>query len=117
MKGKKNQISPESQAAYRAINLHFHDLRREFGSRVLESGSSLLEARDLLGHADISQTSTYLRSTAKALGLAIDRKEAYERERQQASEGQHEGPQSVADCDSLQPCAAGMSESPVTVKH
>jgi Phage integrase family len=62
------------------INLHFHDLRREFGSRVLESGSSLIEARDLLGHANISQTSTYLQSTAKALGVPIERKEAHERQ-------------------------------------
>ena len=75
VKGKRNQLAPESLAAYRAIDLHFHDLRREFGSRVLESGSSLVEARDLLGHANITQTSTYLNSTAKALGLAIERKE------------------------------------------
>jgi hypothetical protein len=46
VKGKKNQLAPESLAAYRAINLHFHDLRREFGIRVLESGSSLIEARE-----------------------------------------------------------------------
>ena len=43
------------RAKRRAINLHFHDLRREFGSRVLESGSSLIEARDLLGHANITR--------------------------------------------------------------
>jgi integrase len=72
VKGKSNQLAPESLAAYHAINLHFHDLRREFGSRVLESGSSLIEARDLLGHANISQTSTYLQSTT-TLGLAIER--------------------------------------------
>lgn len=47
---------------------------------MLESGSSLIEARDLLGHANISQTSTNLRSTAKALGLAIERKEEHERQ-------------------------------------
>jgi integrase len=80
VKGKNNQLASESLTAYRAINLHFHDLRREFGSRVLESGSSLIEARDLLGHANISQTSTYLQSTAKALGLAIERKEEDERQ-------------------------------------
>ena len=79
IKGKRDQLAPESLAAYRAINLHFHDLRREFGSRVLESGSSLIEARDLLGHANISQTSTYLQSTVRSLGFAIDRKEAHER--------------------------------------
>jgi integrase len=86
VKGKKNLLAAESQAAYRAINLHFHDLRREFGSRVLESGSSLIEARDLLGHANISQTSTYLESSAKALGLAIERKEEHERRLAEARE-------------------------------
>ena len=30
VKGTKNHLAAESQAAYRAINLHFHDLRREF---------------------------------------------------------------------------------------
>jgi hypothetical protein len=30
--------SPESEAAYRAINLHFHDLRHEAGSRLIEGG-------------------------------------------------------------------------------
>jgi integrase len=62
-------------------------LRREFGSRVLESGSSLVKARDLLGHANISQTSTYLQSTAKSLGLAIEKKEQYE---QQLAEAQRD---------------------------
>src|SRR5712691_8365326 len=36
--------------------------------------------QEALGHANISQTSTYLNSTAKALGLAIERKEEYERQ-------------------------------------
>jgi integrase len=77
-RAKKNHLSAGSRAAYREINLRFHDLRREFGSRVLESGSSLVEARDLLGHANISQTSTYLQSSAKSLALAIEKKEAHE---------------------------------------
>jgi hypothetical protein len=89
-------------------NLRFHDLRREFGSRVLESGSSLVEARDLLGHANISQTSTYLQSTAKTLGVAIESKEAAEqtvrlaREQRQAREAQPEQPENChtnAECD------------------
>ena len=78
VKAKKNHLAPESQAAYRAIGLRLHDLRREFGSRILESGSSLVEARDLLGHANIAQTSSYLASTAKSLTSAIDKKELYE---------------------------------------
>ena len=80
VKGKTNHLTTESRALYRSINLHFHDLRREFGSRVLESGSSLVEARDLLGHSYIAQTSTYLQSTAKSLGLAIEKKERYEQQ-------------------------------------
>ena len=32
------KLSPESQAAYRSIDLHFHDLRHEGGSRLLEAG-------------------------------------------------------------------------------
>ena len=43
--------------------LHFHDLRREAGSRWLDGGVPLQTIRDWLGHANISQTSTYLEST------------------------------------------------------
>ena len=117
MKGKNNQLTPESLAAYHAINLHFHDLRREFGSRVLESGSSLVEARDLLGHANISQTSTYLNSTAKSLGLAIERKEAYERRQTSARERQQKDSHTEAECDNAQPPIVERSDSAEVVKH
>ena len=50
--------------AYRAINLHFHDLRREAGSRWLEGGVPLHKVRDWLGHSNIAQTSTYLAGTS-----------------------------------------------------
>jgi integrase len=40
--------------------LHFHDLRREAGSRWMDAGVSLAEIQRWLGHANISQTSTYL---------------------------------------------------------
>jgi integrase len=87
--------------------LHYHDLRREFGSRVLESGSSLVEARDLLGHSNIAQTSTYLQSTVKSLGFAIERKEAYEQRLAEARR-QHE-----ADEKQQQEEAAHAAEAPV----
>jgi hypothetical protein len=45
------------------VDLHFHDLRREAGSRWLEGGVPLQVVRDWLGHTNISQTSTYLEST------------------------------------------------------
>jgi integrase len=31
------------------VGLHFHDLRREFGSRLLESGTAQHDVRDFLG--------------------------------------------------------------------
>ena len=49
--------------------LRFHDLRREFASRLLEApGVSSHEVRDWLGHADIGTTSRYLSLTS--VGLA-----------------------------------------------
>jgi integrase len=57
------QLTPASRAQFKAINLHFHDLRREAGSRWLDGGVPLQVIRDWLGHANISQTSTYLEST------------------------------------------------------
>jgi integrase len=56
--------------------LHFHDLRREFGSRLLESGADQHDVRDFLGHANITTTSRYLRSTPKRLESALARMEA-----------------------------------------
>ena len=50
----------------------------------------LVGARDLPGHANISQTSTYLQSSAKSLGLAIEKKEAHERQLEEARTKQKE---------------------------
>jgi integrase len=44
-------------------DLHFHDLRREAGSRWLDAGVPLSTIQKWLGHANISQTSTYLVAT------------------------------------------------------
>lgn len=54
-------------------DLHFHDLRREAGSRWLEGGVPLQVVRDWLGHSNISQTSTYLESTLKGAHEAMRR--------------------------------------------
>ncbi len=53
-------LTPESQAVLQAIDLHFHDLRREAGSRWLDAGVPLHRIQKWLRHANISQTSTYL---------------------------------------------------------
>ncbi len=56
-------FSPENKAALDRIDLHFHDLRREAGSRWLEGGVPLHTIQRWLGHTNISQTSTYLAVT------------------------------------------------------
>lgn len=58
-----NKLSAASRAALRAINLHFHDLRHEAGSRLLEQGWPLHHVQEMLEHANVSQTSTYLNAT------------------------------------------------------
>jgi integrase len=70
------------KAAWRATcrragirNLHYHDLRREFGCRLLESGASQHDVRDFLGHANITTTSRYLKSTPGRLEKALERME------------------------------------------
>ena len=62
---KTMNLDAPSRAAFRQINLHFHDLRREAGSRWLDGGVPLHVVRDWLGHSNISQTSTYLSGTAQ----------------------------------------------------
>ena len=57
-------------------DLHFHDLRREFACRLLESSASLHDVREFLGHANITTTSRYLRSTPVRLAQALERMEA-----------------------------------------
>jgi site-specific recombinase XerC len=45
------------------VDLHFHDLRREFPCRRLQSRAELHDVRDFLDYANITTTSRYLRST------------------------------------------------------
>jgi len=47
----------------RIDGLRFHDLRREAGSRWMDAGVPLATIQKWLGHANISQTSTYLATT------------------------------------------------------
>ena len=57
-------------------DLRFHDLRREFACRLLESSADLHDVRDFLGHANITTTSRYLRSTPVRLAQALEQMEA-----------------------------------------
>ena len=58
-------------------NLHLHDLRGEFGSTMLEAGVPMHEVRDALGHANISITSTYLRTRTNSLDTAYARRASH----------------------------------------
>jgi integrase len=90
-------LTPESRAKLQAINLHFHDLRREAGSRWLDGGVPLHTVRDWLGHTNISQTSTYLSGTQQTQHDAM---KAYETALQQiateAGKGGQTRPRSAA---------------------
>ena len=57
-------------------DLRFHDLRHEAGSRWLEAGMSLHHVKELLGHASISTTDTYLNATRTGLKEAMEKIEA-----------------------------------------
>jgi integrase len=73
---KRGKLTAESQAAYQAIDLHVHDLRREFACSLLESGAALHDVQAFLGHANITTTSRYLQSAPVRLEQALTRMEA-----------------------------------------
>lgn len=60
---KSASLTTESRAVLKKIGLHFHDLRREAGSRWMEAGVPLATIQKWLGHTNIAQTSTYLATT------------------------------------------------------
>jgi integrase len=66
-------LDAASRAAYRDIDLHFHDLRHEAGSRLLEAGWPLHHVKDMLGHTNIATTGTYLNVTTAGLAESMRR--------------------------------------------
>jgi integrase len=62
-----SKLSVASRARLRAIDLHFHDLRHEAGSRFIEAGWPVHHVQEMLGHSDLKQTSTYLNATLGGL--------------------------------------------------
>ena len=71
----RGKLTAEARAALRAIDVHIHDLRREFASRLLEASADLHDVQLFLGHANITTTSRYLQSTPVRLARALDKLE------------------------------------------
>jgi site-specific recombinase XerD len=63
-------LTPACQQHFRRINLHWHDLRHEYASRLVENGVPLAQVRDLLGHASITTTERYDNQKLENLQLA-----------------------------------------------
>ncbi len=74
-KGAYKDLSAECQQRFRDINLHWHDLRHEYASRLVERGVPLAQVRDLLGHASIITTERYDNQRLEALQAAVERLE------------------------------------------
>lgn len=87
---RTGMLTPECLAALAQIDLHFHDLRREAGSRWLDGGVPLHRIKQWLGHANISQTSTYLEAEAADNDEAMRR---YEERLQPVATGSQTGAQ------------------------
>jgi hypothetical protein len=74
-------------------DLHFHDLGREYTSRLREApGISDHEIRDLFGHANISTTSRYLATARTGLQRAVRPFEAHRVRTSFAQNGDKEAP-------------------------
>jgi integrase len=81
--------------------LHFHDLRREFASRLRETpGISDHHVRDWLGHADMATTSRYLATTRVGLQHA---RRAFEQHREAFAHDSHTAPEDATKSISVTP--------------
>jgi integrase len=60
--------------------LHFHDLRRELASTLRESGAPDHIVADILGHANISTTSRYLKATRAGLSRYMGQLEVHRKQ-------------------------------------
>ena len=72
------RLTDECRAALKRIDLHWHDLRHEYASRLVERGVPLSQVRDLLGHASIVTTERYDNQRPEALFEAARRLETGE---------------------------------------
>jgi integrase len=68
---------PKEDGSDTRYALRFHDLRREFGWALAESGAPTHIIRDMLGHANVSTTDRYLSTTSVGRREWMQRFEEY----------------------------------------
>jgi integrase len=72
---KNGRLTAACRQQLAEINLRFHDLRREAGSRFLELGMAPHYVQLFLDHASLSTTSKYLRVDRQGMHAALKRAE------------------------------------------
>jgi type I restriction enzyme S subunit len=60
-------LAPPARRSLKDTDLHWHDLRHEFASRLVEGGVTITEVAALLGHASVVTTQRYLSHTLARL--------------------------------------------------
>jgi len=61
-----------ARAAAGTPDLHFHDLRHTFGTRLAANGASPFTIAELLGHSDLRMTRRYTHATSQSLRAAVN---------------------------------------------
>ena len=108
-------LSTECKAAYRRIDLRWHDLRHEYASRLVERGVPLAQVRDLLGHASITTTERYDTQKLENLQVAVTKLErglAFSADAASWTPGPEPTPRAGADADTQPRVAPGRRPAP-----
>ncbi len=91
------RLTDECRKALRRIDLHWHDMRHEYASRLVEHGVPLSQVRDLLGHASIVTTERYDNQRPEALFEAARRLETGESFKNLSRSRSDDGPSPIQD--------------------
>lgn len=79
------------------FNLHFHDLRHTFATRLADAGVPLSVIAELLGHSDIRMTKRYSHATDKAKREAVQKLTEIETDKQILSKSSKKGKRQVVE--------------------